>query len=375
MKILFTQFTPPFAQIHTSLIGKKTEAEKKYLNFRDWYSDLRRFCAQNHTVALVSLTNKREVIELHQDGYQSLFFPVLNPNEKVINGRWNFFAPDLIEWLEEFDPDVVHIVGSGHRMAQEVLNNCRTHKTFIWDRTQFHNYKSHWEELHKARYLVSPSQSHYEQARHFFPENKFLIFPLGINLEHFKKLDNTDKKYNIMTVGSHKRKKKNIILVEKMARKRGLSWLHMGSVRRGWPYTKVEDLFFFQSLRSFLNVSLLKRCSGFSHVSGYSNHESMPILYNQCKILVHPSESEGAPRCVYEALACEVPVVVLKQTVPSIEPEFGIACESHEECEEAVLRLLSNESRRKKMGKNGRDWLLANHTPQKLYEAVEKSSN
>ena len=97
----------------------------------------------------------------------------------------------------------------------------------------------------------------------------------------------------------------------------------------------------------------------------------MVRLYNSAKVLVHPSLGEGAPRAVNEALSCEVPVVVLRSTVSYVEPEFGVACNSLDEFYDAALELLDDDERRIKMGRSGREWLMENHSPEKLYRAVD----
>jgi len=69
-------------------------------------------------------------------------------------------------------------------------------------------------------------------------------------------------------------------------------------------------------------------------------------------------------------LCCELPVVVSKKAVPWVEPEFGIAIDELSQLDEAVRSLLSDNNKIKKMGKNGRDWLMANHSFSHLYDVV-----
>src|SRR3989344_546987 len=154
MKILFTQFTPPFAQIHSSLIGRKNNAEKKYLEYRDWYSELRRLSALHHSVKFISLTNKKEIIRLNNDVYESLFFPVSNLHQKICEGRWDFMAPHLLGTVFEFDPEVIHIIGTGHHMASVISEVFRHKKIFLWERMNYEIKKNSWPEYQNASVLV-----------------------------------------------------------------------------------------------------------------------------------------------------------------------------------------------------------------------------
>ena len=60
----------------------------------------------------------------------------------------------------------------------------------------------------------------------------------------------------------------------------------------------------------------------------------------------------------------------LKKAVPWVKPEFGIAINDISQLDEAVRSLLSDNKKLKKMGKNGRDWLLDNHSFSHLLETV-----
>ncbi len=73
-----------------------------------------------------------------------------------------------------------------------------------------------------------------------------------------------------------------------------------------------------------------------------------------------------------EALCCGLPVIVLKKAVPWIEPEFGIALDDLSQLDYAVQSLLSDKKKINTMGKNGREWLMANHSFSHLYDIVTR---
>ena len=76
---------------------------------------------------------------------------------------------------------------------------------------------------------------------------------------------------------------------------------------------------------------------------GEKEPEEIALWMNACDLLCLPSLNEGVPNVVLEALSCGLPVVVLKDTVPYVEPDFGVACDDHSGFEPAVMGLLGDE--------------------------------
>ena len=372
MKILFTQFTPPFAQHQGSATysskGASDSPEGRYLAYSDWYSNLRKLLAERDTVKLVSLTKGDSPFSIEQDGYESRFFPVENPDEEPINGRWDFFAPGLVDWVREYDPDVVHIVGTGHRMGAEIMRAGYSRKTCLWERTRFRDFKARWEEFKLARSVAMPTEAAKAFAAPLLPGREIINFPFGANLTLFRPDPFIEKEFDIMNVGYTSNKQSRVVM--EIAKSNNLSWLVAGGINKDWPFTPLDNALFMGSLRKKLGLRRVKTARGGRHTCGFFPNTEMPALYNSAKVFVHPSLAEGAPRCVHEALACEVPVVVLKSTVPYVEADFAVACDSPDEFEGAVMELLGDDEKRRRMGRRGREWLEANHSPVHQLEAV-----
>lgn len=106
-------------------------------------------------------------------------------------------------------------------------------------------------------------------------------------------------------------------------------------------------------------------------IKSFVPNEEMPTIYRGSKVFVLPSLSEGVPRTILEAMSCEVPVV--STDLPQIrglvsDCGFMVPRKDPVALAEAVDRLLSDESLRKKFGINGRDKIKRNYTWQETVE-------
>jgi glycosyltransferase involved in cell wall biosynthesis len=342
--------------------------EMEYLEYDDWFSKLRRAFAKNEEVFFISLTKEKKLITIRHDGYNALFFPVKNPKQRQSRGRLWYENDEISSWLHRFNPDVMHIIGSGSQMALNVLKKVREPLSFLWERNVVNKNTLMWEDLDLCDYYVHPTLDSIKRAMARVPKEKLLKVPLGADTDFFKPVK-LEKQFDIVSVGVLT-PRKQIDKIQKIVCQRKYSWIHSGGYVKGPPYTKVEDLFFFRKLRKLFSKYPQKKSYSGDICSGRFSHQQMPLIYNRSRIMVHPALFEGAARAVQEALCCELPVVVLKKAVPWVEPEFGIAVDEISQLDEAVRSLLSDNNKIKKMGKNGRDWLIANHSFSHLYDVV-----
>ncbi len=105
-------------------------------------------------------------------------------------------------------------------------------------------------------------------------------------------------------------------------------------------------------------------------------------IYRSSDILAMTSDWEGSPNVVLEAMACGLPVVAtsvgdVPEFVREGETGFLARPEDEEKLVAALLKLLRNPILRKELGCNAREYVTAQHSPQKLpqrlqnlYEAV-----
>jgi glycosyltransferase involved in cell wall biosynthesis len=91
--------------------------------------------------------------------------------------------------------------------------------------------------------------------------------------------------------------------------------------------------------------------------TGYLPNRDVVDVYNESTVFVLPSLSEGLPRAMLEAMACELPVVTsdLPQLRPIIdEAGFTVPKRDPDAISSRVARLLDNPELRARMGREGR---------------------
>ena len=191
MKIVFTQFTPPFEHGMT---------EMEYLRYDDWFSKLRKAFAKNEEVFFISLTKNKKLITIRHDGYNALFFPVENPDQRQSKGRMWYENNEVCPWLLKQGPHVIHIIGSGSQMGLKILKTIRDPLLFLWERCTVNENTLGWEELDLCDYYVHPTLESIERALKKVPENRLLKTPLGADTVFFRPLD-MERQFDIVSAG------------------------------------------------------------------------------------------------------------------------------------------------------------------------------
>lgn len=103
---------------------------------------------------------------------------------------------------------------------------------------------------------------------------------------------------------------------------------------------------------------LSSKCSCRLVVAHDIPHESMPLYFNACDVLILPSTHEGSPTIVFEALACNLPIVAsnvgdVAARIESIKGCYICKNDSPKEFSDLLLQVFLNGSRI-----NGRDSVI-----------------
>jgi teichuronic acid biosynthesis glycosyltransferase TuaC len=111
------------------------------------------------------------------------------------------------------------------------------------------------------------------------------------------------------------------------------------------------------------------------HFVGMISHSEMPHWLSAADLLALPSHNEGLPNAIVEAMACSIPVVATNVGgIPEVveDKKSGLLIEKGDidSLTNAIVSLLKDEERRKKMGAYGRSIIEQNFSWQKSAQAL-----
>lgn len=111
--------------------------------------------------------------------------------------------------------------------------------------------------------------------------------------------------------------------------------------------------------------------------AGEVPRNNIPRWMNAADILVLPSYTEGLPNVVVESLSCGVPAVVsdvggCPEVVKDNVTGFVVSTGNVEQLRERIVRLLSDDELRLKMGIEGRKDVVARYNHELLMDRLEK---
>jgi len=205
---------------------------------------------------------------------------------------------------------------------------------------------------------------------------KIEVIPSGVDTEMFKPIDKKtiraglklENDFHVVFVGNLIPLKRVDMLVRVCARlSRRYPHVSLVIVGEGSEHVKLEKL---AHDGNFENVQF----------TGSIEYDQMPLYMNAADVLVLPSESEGLPDVVQEAMACGIPVIASNVGgLPELITDGvnGFLVNNEVELEERLRVLMSNPDLRNKMGANAREFATrylsidkAVRQTEELYQAV-----
>lgn len=185
-------------------------------------------------------------------------------------------------------------------------------------------------------------------------KNKIQIIHNGINVELFKPLEDVKKKNQILWVGRYTPGKGVKYLIEAFSLlKKKHNDLKLKLVGDG-PLK--EDIKKLARERGIIDSVIF---------TDFIEYNKMPLIYNESKITVLPSLTEGIPRTILESLSCETPVISTElPQIKSIMNDCGFCVPRRSANRLSICMdyLLSKGENRTKLGDRGRKKILTNYS-------------
>ena len=302
----------------------------------------------NHTLSNSASAIKADIYEAHNaSGYAFL---------KSLRKR-NAKAPFIQTVHGVLADEYVQTLASGSLSLREKLANL-----LMWRLARLEG-----ESARNANLVVTVSNYSAEKAVEFYDvdEAKIRVVPNGVDPERFKPAEDGDALKRKLGFGG----KPIVLFVGRLIPRKGLQFLVEAAKRvvkeRG------DALFVIVGdgpLRSNLIAHLVGiNMSGNFLFLGDVKENILPTLYNCADVFVLPSVQEGQGIALLEAQASAKPVVAfnvggVREAVR--EGQSGLLVERGNSSllAEAILKLLSDSSLRRKMGASGREFVLANYT-------------
>ena len=185
-------------------------------------------------------------------------------------------------------------------------------------------------------------------------EKKQAIFPQVIDLKRFRPRKNPELKKKLKIES-----KKVILTVSRIGPEKGLDYvleIYQKLKTKNVVWLVVGDGNYREVLERKIKELNIK---GIYFVGEKKNPEN---YYNIADVFVLPSEQEGFPNVLLEALACGVPAIAFKANPPKIIlptdellKKCGFVAKDIEDMARKIDKLLANNKLRRKMGKNARE--------------------
>ncbi len=357
--------------------------------------DLLKSHSKPHILALQAIREKDQRLTFTVDYFTGSLFK----KQKRINGVskqfWPISFPFLKrhQWRNQFSqshfnsfnksiPEVTIINMSGHgskyifKLAKRIIEKKKQYIAMIgglhmsFDGQALDYYKNaHHIIVHtnyqKQELLKQPNFSNFD----------IRVLPLGIDTEYFKPIEkpNQNEVYTITFVGRISRLKQVELAIEAVAycKKKGMHTIQLNIIG------PKSDAVYFDELTSLIEKL---DCQDTIHFLGTISHENLVIHYQNSDILALPSKHESFGMVMTEAMACEVPVIALKDSGGPDEiisnNEDGILT-TKQSYSQALYQLLSDKEQLKRISVNARNKVKKrfslNNTIEVLHESIKSA--
>lgn len=209
--------------------------------------------------------------------------------------------------------------------------------------------------LKKADLIICTSKIQYDVLLEYAPASKIGILPFGVDCEIFK--PQAKKGKNHKTIG----------VVKALAPTYGIEYLILATPYIIKEFENLEVLIIGGgNKKPYQRIVRELRLDNSIKFLGEISHKDVPEYLAQMDVFVMPSVYESFGVAALEAQAMEVPVVASKvggipEAVIDGSTGFLVEPKNPSAIAGAVIKLLSDDSLRVKMGKNGREFVLKHY--------------
>jgi glycogen(starch) synthase len=247
--------------------------------------------------------------------------------------------------------------GSGYQSFRERVANYFMHRLA----------EREGETAQNATLVVTVSNYSLEKIRLFYGvnESNVRVVPNGVDPQKFKPLADAAATKRQFGLGDEP----CVLFVGSLIPRKGLSFLVRAAEKIVKEHGETKFVIVGEGPLKTRLLGTLKAAnlSGNFKFLGNVKEDMLPAAYNCADLLVLPSIQEGQGMVLLEAEASAKPVVAfnvggVNEAVRSGETGLLVKRGNTDELADAVVRLLSDENLRQKMGVNGRKFVLENYT-------------
>ena len=293
-----------------------------------------------------------------------LFYQVKHTKPDVIYSRISLFiiSPLILSKLFKI-PYIIEVNGLGiyeRKLSNPSMLAIQIYK--IDEKIRKHNY------MH-ANKIVAVTQGVKEgiMALYNIPDEKIVVIENGANTDLLRPMEITKARKEL----KFDQDANYVCFVGSLARWQGVEFLIHSAhlILKGIPNTKFLVVGNGVMKKELMELAAKTDVSDNFIFTGAVPYEDVPKYINAsdvCVVPKKPLKSGYSPLKLYEYMACGKPVVASRISGFEIleENNAGILAEPEnpEKLAKAIITLLKDEKMREKMGKNGREYVVKNHS-------------
>jgi glycosyltransferase involved in cell wall biosynthesis len=308
MNIAFLSYTQNYGGAQRSTLELASSLMKRGYNVKvidvygfinDYIDDIKKY---NLEYNIIDSSSKAFI--LYDSNILKRFFNIIKYFPVWISQRRK-----LDKSLIDFDPDIVFVSGV---KTLSLLKNRKEYKIAFfaqgWYKSDQISFKSRsLFRYYKVKFIaVSEATRHALYVSKIAKLEDIYVVPNSINedqLEVQRHEKDLNSGFNILHAGGFLKSKGHHISLE-IANKLKKNNVDFKLTLAGFLYKSEKSMRYYESLKEYIKQNNLEE-----RVEFIVNNNNIKKYYHNCNVLIHPSETEGMPRVVMEAMILGKPVI------------------------------------------------------------------